>query len=147
MNQTTLTNAANTAAEKSKNILVTQVDRQAHALGSTVTQTARDLEQIGDQLRQSGTIASAAQLADWAAKYVATAGTYLENGSVDRFIADLEAFSRDRPWAVAASTAVVGFVASRIVKSSSAKRLNTSGYGEYGYTGNSAASTSLDRSN
>ncbi len=128
MNQTTITNAASAAAEKSKNIIVAQIDKQAHVLGTTVTQTARDLEQVGNQLRQSGTIGSAAQLADWAAGYVQTAGAYLENGDTAAFISDLEGFSRQRPWAVAASAAVLGFAAARVIKSASVRRSKSSDY-------------------
>jgi hypothetical protein len=130
MNQATLTDAANAAKVKSKNLIAAQVDRQAHAFGSTVTQTASDLRQIGDQLRKSGTIGSAAALADWAAHYVSDAGSYLQSGDTDRFIADLEAFARRRPWAVAASAAALGFAGARVVKSSSVRRLNGADYVE-----------------
>jgi ElaB/YqjD/DUF883 family membrane-anchored ribosome-binding protein len=137
MNQTDIPAAAKRAAEKSKNLLAQQVDRQATALGASLSQTARDLEAIGQQLSQSGTIASAADLADRAAGYVDRAGRYLQNGNTDRFIEDVETFSRERPWAVAASAAALGFVAARIVKSSSARR-----FAETYSTGAGAAATS-----
>ena len=88
----------------------------------SVTQTARDLEQVGNQLRQSGTIGGAAQLADWAAGYVQTAGSYLEHGDTAAFIADLESFSRQRPWAVVASAAALGFAAARSSKARALRR-------------------------
>lgn len=129
MNQTDIQDAAKRAAKTSKNLLAQQVDRQSTAFGTSLSQTARDLEQIGRQLSQSGTIASAAELAERAASYVDRAGRYLQDGNTDRFIDDVEAFSRDRPWAVAASAAAVGFVAARIVKSSSARRFAETAYG------------------
>ncbi len=132
MNQSTLGNAANTAARKSKNLLVQQIDRQANALGKTVEQTAHDLEHIGSQLRESGTIGGAAQLADWAARYVSTAATYLQQGNTDRFIADLETLGRERPWAITATAAAAGFIAARVIKSSSARRLKDGYVESYG---------------
>jgi hypothetical protein len=141
MNQTDLQDAAKRAAQTSKNLVAQQVDRQATALGASLLQTARDLEQIGQQLSQSGTIASAAELADQAARYVDRAGRYLQDGNTDRFLGDIESFSRERPWAVAASAAVLGFVAARIVKSSSARRFAQAAYGPPGYgTGSGYAS-------
>jgi hypothetical protein len=140
MNQSDIVNAATQAAQKSKTFVGRQVDRQATALGATLTQTAHDLEQIGNNLRSSGTIGSAAQVADWAAGYVARAGTYLSSGDTDRFIADVETLSRERPWTIAASAAALGFMAARVVKSSSARRLRAPDYveyssGPYGYEG------------
>ena len=147
MNQTTLTNAAGIAAEKSKNIITDQIDRQVHTFGANVTQTARDLEQVGEQLRQSGMISSAAQLADWAAGYADRAGSYLSRGTTQSLIADLETFSRDRPWVVAASTAALGFAAARVVKSSSVRRFKSSAYverfdGDYGFESSTVNPTS-----
>jgi hypothetical protein len=128
MSQIDIQAAATQAARKSKSILGRQVERQAAAMGSTLTQTARDLEQISAQLSESATISLAADLADRAAGYVGSAGRYLENGNADQFIDDLERLSRSRPWVVAASAAAVGFVAARIVKSSSARRFAHTSY-------------------
>jgi hypothetical protein len=125
------TTTATQAAQKSKNLLVQQVDRQSTALGNALSQTASDLRTVGSDLRSSGTIASAAQVADWAADYLDRAGPYLTYGDTDRFIADLETMGRERPWAIAASAAALGFIAARIVKSSSARRYHSSGYVDY----------------
>ncbi len=122
MSQIDIQAAAKRAAQESKNLLARQLDRQAAAMGSNLSQTARDLEQISARLNERGTISIAADLADRAALYVDRAGRYLQDGNSDRFIGDVEAFSRERPWAVAASAVVLGFVAARIVKSSSARR-------------------------
>jgi hypothetical protein len=132
MNQSDIANAAAQAARKSKSLVGRQVDRRATALGATLTQTARELEAVGDNLRSNGTSGAAAQLADWAAGYAQRAGTYLANGDTDRFIADAEALSRGRPWTIAASAAALGFMAARMVKASSARRLREPDYVEYG---------------
>jgi hypothetical protein len=130
MNQATLSDAAGTAVQKSKSFIAGQIERQAHTLGTTISQTAHDLEAVGSHLRQTDTISGAAPVADWAARYVAVAGTYLQSGDTDRFLTDLETFGRQRPWAVAASTAVLGFVAARVIKSSSARRYQRGDYGD-----------------
>lgn len=128
MNQTDLVNAATQAANTSKNLIGQQVERQAKALGSTLTQTARDLEQVGTHLRSSGTIPRAAEFADWAAGYADRAGTYLSGGNADRFVGDLERLGREQPWAIAASAAALGFIGARIVKSSGARRYAADAY-------------------
>jgi hypothetical protein len=130
MNQATLSDAAGTAVLKSKAFIAGQIERQARTLGTTISQTAHDLEAVGVQLRRSDTISGAAQVADWAARYVAVAGTYLQSGDTDRFLTDLETLGRQRPWAVAASTAVLGFVAARVIKSSSVRRYQRGDYGD-----------------
>jgi hypothetical protein len=74
MNQPDIVNAATSAAQPAaqnwKNIANEQVGRQSTALGSTLAQTARDLRTVASDLRSTGTIANAAQIADWAANYV-----------------------------------------------------------------------------
>jgi len=127
MNTTDMRDAAVQAVAQSKNIVARQIDRQAATLGTTLSQTARDLEQIGTHLAQNGAVASAGELAQRASMYVDRAADYLQTGNTDDFIADLETLARERPWAVAASTAVLGFVAARIVKSSSARRFYGAG--------------------
>jgi hypothetical protein len=121
-----------TAAQKSKSFIAGQIDRQARTLGRAISQTVHDLEEeVGSHLRQSDTISSAAQVANWAARYVAMAGTNLQSGDTDRFIADLETFGRQRPWAVAAAAALLGFVGARVIKSSSVGRYQQSTVPEY----------------
>lgn len=129
MDQTKTTDAANRVVATSTSFIARQVDSRARSLGDRFSQTARDLEAIADQLRQSDTISSAAQVATWAARYISSAGTYLTNGNTDRFITDFETVGRERPWTITASAAVLGFAAARVLKSSSARRLR-SDYGD-----------------
>jgi ElaB/YqjD/DUF883 family membrane-anchored ribosome-binding protein len=146
MNQTDIANVAAQAAQKSKTIVGREVERQAASLGKTLSQTARDLQQVGNNLRSNGTVGSAAQVADWAAGYVDRAGTYLSNGNSDRFIADIETTARERPWTIVTTAAALGFLAARVVKSSSVRRYAGSGYdgnfsGGYGYTADTRAAS------
>jgi len=132
MNQSDIINSATQAVEASKNLVSRQVDRQATVLGGTLSQTARDLERIGSELRSSGAMATSAQLADWAARYIDRAATYLASGDSDRFLSDLETLGRKRPWTIAASAAALGFVAARVVKASGVRRhLATHDTGDY----------------
>ncbi len=129
MDQTTVNNVATNVVATSKSLIARQIDQQAHALGGRVSQTARDLDSVGKQLRASDTISSAASVAEWAAQYVRGIGEYLTSGDTDRFISDVETFGRERPLAVAASAAALGFAAARVVKSSSARRFYYPQYG------------------
>jgi hypothetical protein len=129
MSQRDIQAAVQRAAQQSKSILGRQVDRQAATMGSNLSQTARDLEQISAHLSQRGGISLAAELADRAAMYIDRAGRYLQDGNSDQFVGDVESFTRERPWVVAASTAVLGFIAARIVKSSSARRFTGAVHG------------------
>ena len=53
-----------------------------------------------------------------------------------RQVGDLEGFARQQPWAVAAGALILGFAASRFLKSTSTRRYRTGGYdaasGTYG---------------
>jgi len=142
MSQIDFQTAAKRVAQQSKSYLSRQVERQAATVGTNLSQTARELEKMSVQLNGRGTPNIAADLADRAAIIVDRAGRYLQEGTSDRFIGDVESFSRERPWSVAASAAVVGFVAARLVKSSSARRYQEADYRDAatGGTGVSAAS-------
>jgi hypothetical protein len=142
MNQTDIVSSAAHAVEASKSLVGQQIDKQSTVLGNTLSQTARDLERISADLRSSGTIASAASVADWAAGYVDRAARYLANGDSDRFLSDLETLGRERPWAIAASAAALGFIAARVVKSSGARRYHATSYaGDYSYEDTFARTT------
>lgn len=141
MNESDIANVAARAAQQSKTIVGRQVDRQAASLGNTLSQTARDLEHVGNDLRAHGTAAGAAQVADWAAGYVDRAGRYLSNGNSERFIADLELAARERPWTMVTTAAALGFVAARIIKSSSVRRYASLGYDDHGAGSGYAAET------
>jgi ElaB/YqjD/DUF883 family membrane-anchored ribosome-binding protein len=128
MNQSDIVNAAAQAAQRSKNILTRQADRQLAMIGATLAETAGELRDVGSDLRASKTIGGAAEAADWAADYVSAAATYFSAGNAERLITDAESFARERPWTLAASAAALGFVAARIVKSSSARRYAQAAY-------------------
>jgi len=96
MTQATLSDAAGTAVQKSKSFIAGQIERQAHTLGTTISQTAHDLEAVGSHLRQTDTISGVAPVADWAARYVAAAGTYLQFGDIRHWLPRRLAAARNR---------------------------------------------------
>ncbi|MFN2461277.1 MAG: hypothetical protein ABR591_11415 [Candidatus Velthaea sp.] len=140
MNQTDIRDAATSAANTTKSFLGNQVDQRSTDLGRAITNTADDLRKVGDQLRSSAPGgAGAAVFADRAADYVQRFGQYLQDADGERLVADLESFSRQRPWAIATGALLLGFTTSRVLKASSARRY----YREYTpYEGYSAGGTS-----
>ena len=54
-------------------------------------------------------------------------GGYLHDADGDRILRDVEDFGRRNPWAVAAGSLALGFVASRLLKASSSERYRSAG--------------------
>jgi hypothetical protein len=124
--------AAKDAADVSKSFMMRQVDERTRQLGVRVESMANDLRSVGAQLRTS----SASPVADYVergAEFVERLGRYLEWADSDRIVHDLESFARERPLAVAAGAAALGFTASRLLKTASARRYR----GDYGTFGES----------
>jgi hypothetical protein len=101
-----------------RNFISSQIDDRASALGNRVTRAADEIRAIGDQLRQAPLGSQIAPLTERGAKVVASVGTYLTEGDTQRFVADLEDLTRRRPVAVTSGAVVVGFLASRFLKTS-----------------------------
>lgn len=112
---------AGEAAGQAKGRVRDQVNERSTEFGGRARSTADDLRSVGDGLRNDGKD-QPARLADQAADRIEQVAGYLERSDADRFIADLEAFGRKRPWAVIAGGAALGFVAARVLKTSSADR-------------------------
>lgn len=84
--------------------------------------TADTLRTVAERLRQDPTTEMAADFAERGAAVIENVGTYLESTPLDRMISDAERFSRERPLLVAAAGLTVGMLASRLVKSTAARR-------------------------
>ncbi|MDP9106232.1 MAG: hypothetical protein M3N49_09895 [Candidatus Eremiobacteraeota bacterium] len=97
-------------------------------IGQQIGSLAQDLRSVGDQLRESGTVGAAAGYVDQGAELVDKVAQYLQNADSDRLIGDLEQYARQQPWAIAGAALVLGFAASRFIKTSSVRRY-TSSYG------------------
>jgi hypothetical protein len=120
--------AAQSAVEQSKSFLSKQVDERSTKLGQQIESVAQDLRRVGDQLRQTGT-SGAASYVDQGVDLIERLAHYLEDADGERLVADLENYARRQPWALAGAALVLGFAASRFLKTSSARRYRDSAYG------------------
>ena len=128
MQTTDVRETAQNAVNQGKSFLGKQVDERSTAIGEQIGSLAQDLRNVGDQLRESGTAGGAAGYVDQGADLVEKLGRYLQNADSDTLIGDLEHFARQQPLAVAGAALILGFAASRFLKTSSVRRY-TSAYG------------------
>lgn len=112
---------AQQAAGQAKERLREQVDQRSTQAGEQVSTQASDIRSVAEQLREQGKD-KPAQLAEQAADRVERVGSYLSESDTDRILGDIEDFARQRPWAVIAGGAALGFAASRFLKASSSDR-------------------------
>ncbi len=120
--QTDVRETAQNAVQQGKTFVTRQIDNRTTEIGRQVGAVAQELRKVGDQLRASGPIGFAADYVDQGADVVDGIGGYLQEADSDRLFADLENIARQQPWAVAAISLVLGFAASRFLKTSSARR-------------------------
>jgi hypothetical protein len=128
MQTTDVRETAQNAVNQGKSFLGKQVDERSTVIGQQIGSLAQDLRNVGDQLRESGTVGSAAGYVDQGAELVDKVAQYLQNADSDQLIGDLEHYARQQPWAIAGAALVLGFAASRFIKTSSVRRY-TSAYG------------------
>ncbi|GAC1614147.1 MAG: hypothetical protein NVS4B13_08970 [Candidatus Elarobacter sp.] len=144
MQTTDVRETAQKAVKQGKSLLGKQVDARSTQIGQQIGSVAQDLRTVGDQLRQSDTGGMAAGYVDQGAQMVERLGRYLEEADSDRLIGDLEDYARQQPWAIAAAALVVGFAASRFLKTSSARRYRFDDGGALGGSrGDSSTGTSV----
>jgi HAD superfamily hydrolase (TIGR01509 family) len=122
MEQSSFGSLTGRAVAATRDFLTRQFETQTHALGAQISRSAGDLNAVAGSLRSSATMSAAAPVAQWASDGIASVGTYLERTPAATLISDFEALARERPAAVVASAATLGFVAARIVKSTSFTR-------------------------
>jgi hypothetical protein len=149
MQTTDVRETAQNALDQGKSLLGKQIDDRTTMIGQQIDSVAQELRNVGDQLRQSGPIGLAAGYVDQAADLVSQLGRYLQDADSDRLIGDLETIARANPWGIAAGALVLGFAASRFLKTSSARRYRESyggessgaDYGGSGYGGSTYGDT------
>ncbi len=136
MQTTDVRQTAQQAVDQSKSFLGKQVDDKTTEIGQQIGSVAQELRSMGDQLKQSPIAGPVAGYVDQGVGYVERLGQYLQDADSDRLIGDLEGFARQQPWAVAAGALVLGFAASRFLKTSSSRRYRSGSYdaasGTYG---------------
>ena len=139
MQTTDVRETAQNAVNQGKSFLGKQVDERSTVIGQQIGSLAQDLRNVGDQLRESGTVGAAAGYVDQSAELVDKLATYLQDADSDRLIGDLEDYARRQPWAIAGAALVLGFAASRFLKTSSARRYRVAGDGSAGSSGSYGA--------
>ena len=115
---------AKEAAGEARGVAVRQLDERSTQVGKQATSVSESLRRLGSQLREEGQ-AQPAGLAEKAAEQAQRVGSYLEQGSGEQFVQDLEQFTRRRPWVVASGAFFVGIAASRFLKASAERRAET----------------------
>jgi ATP-dependent exoDNAse (exonuclease V) beta subunit len=101
-----------------------EVDTRSRQAGDQATSFGQALHKAADHLDGAGN-QSGAKAAHRMADQVERLGSYLMNSSSDRFLADLERFGRQRPWAAGAAAALAGFVGARFLKASADRRFSS----------------------
>lgn len=112
-------------AEQARGKLRDQVDTRSTEIGQQVSGTSEAIREAANQLRQKGQDGPA-RATEQAAQRMEEAGRWLEQSDADRILNDVEDFARRQPWAVLAGGLVLGFAASRFLKSSSQQRYSSS---------------------
>jgi len=107
--------------QKASDQMRQQLNVRSTELGGQADGYARALDAAAERLQQDGDEAGA-RAAHQAREQVQRLSGYLIEADADRFIGDLEAFSRRRPWAAAALGFASGFVAARFLKASAEGR-------------------------
>ena len=92
----------------------TQAAEQANSIADVIRRTSSTLREEGRE--------GAANVAEQAAERTQRLGGYLQDADADRILRDAEDFARRQPWVVVAGGALLGLVASRFLKASSARR-------------------------
>jgi hypothetical protein len=110
-------------AEQARGKLREEVDNRSTEIGQQVSGTSEAIREAASQLREKGQDAPA-RATEQAAEKMEEAGRWLTESDADRILGDVEDFARRQPWAVLAGGLVVGFAASRFLKSSSRERYN-----------------------
>ncbi|MEA2786637.1 MAG: hypothetical protein QOF71_2741 [Candidatus Eremiobacteraeota bacterium] len=132
MQTTDVRETAQNAVNQGKSFLGKQLDERSTLIGQQIGSLAQDLRSVGDQLRESGTSGGAAGYVDQGAELIDKVARYLQDADGDTLIGDLEHFARQQPLAVAGAALVLGFAASRFLKTSSVRRYTTAyGGGQY----------------
>ena len=112
--------AANAARGRARE----QVDQRSTQAGEQLGTLAGDTRTVGEELRKQGK-EQPAKIAEQAADRVEKVGGYLRDSDADTILRDVEDFGRKQPLAVAAGGFVIGLLASRFLKASSADRYRT----------------------
>ena len=117
---------ASEAKVKTREQLRQQVDSRSTQAGEQMTRTGSALRQTAQQLRGDQQ-EQQAKILEGVAERTDRFGRYLTETDGDRMLRDVERMARQRPWLVAGSGMVLGFLAARFTKASSSRRYEAEG--------------------
>jgi hypothetical protein len=115
---------AQAAAGQAQAKLREQLDQRSSQLAQQINEQASDLRSVSDTLREQGKDGPA-KVAERLAGYAEKVGGYLREKDSQALLQDAEDFGRGKPAVVAGGGLLLGFVASRFLKASSARRYSS----------------------
>ena len=98
------------------------IEARSSEYGGRIRTTAETVRTVAQQLRDDPTTAGAAGMAERGAELVDRIGMYLEQTPLDQMVADAESLGRRQPWMLATVGIAAGIFASRLLKSTAARR-------------------------
>ncbi|GAC1491499.1 MAG: hypothetical protein NVS3B17_04440 [Vulcanimicrobiaceae bacterium] len=105
-----------------KGLVMGQIDHGSTAAGEKVLASAASLRRVAVEMRGDDITRNAAGLTERGVEALERLGSYLVGSDGERLVVDAERLGRERPWAVATSGLVLGFVGSRMLKAAAARR-------------------------
>ena len=99
-----------------------QVEARSSEYGGRIRTTAQRVRTMAQQLRDDSSTAMAADIAERGADVLDRVGSYVEQTPLDQMLEDAEALGRRRPLVVATAALAAGIFASRLIKSTAARR-------------------------
>jgi len=106
-----------------KTIVGRQLDVALTAAGKRLGETATSVRKIGGQLGDGADERFVSDVAQTLAGYVDRLAAYLRDADSETLVSDIEHYGRRYPIVIAGAAFATGFVASRLIKVSSAERL------------------------
>ncbi len=126
--QSTISNAmdqakqsAKEAAGQAKGFVRRQWDTRNSDWGNKIRSVAEDCRSASEHMRDRGNDMGA-NLIETVAERAERLSQYVKEADSEQILDDIENFGRSQPWAVATVGLLLGFAASRLIKTSSSRR-------------------------
>jgi ElaB/YqjD/DUF883 family membrane-anchored ribosome-binding protein len=119
---------ASEARQNTRDRVQQEIDMRSSQTGQQMTKTGSALRQTAQQLRGDQQ-EQQARVLEAVADRTERLGRYLNQTDGEQILRDVERMARQRPWVVAGAGTVLGFLAARFTKASSARRYEAYGNG------------------
>jgi len=113
--------SAKQAAGQAKGFVRRQWDARNSDWGNKIQSVAEDFRSASEHMRDRGNDAGA-NLIETVAQRAERLSQYVKDADSEQILGDIENFGRSQPWAVATVGLLLGFAASRLIKTSSSRR-------------------------